>query len=50
MMVSGASKSHLSGKANFAEMKASGISKIDLNGFLCSNIKKETSGMSQIKD
>lgn len=50
MMVSGASKSDLSGKANFAEMKASGISKIDLNGFLCSNIKKETSGMSQIKD
>lgn len=50
MMVSGVSKSHLSGKANFAEMKASGISKIDLNGFLCSNIKKETSGMSQIKD
>jgi len=50
MIVAGTSKSHLSGKANSAEMNASGISKIDLSGFLCSNIKKDVSDMSHIKD
>jgi hypothetical protein len=50
MKVSGASHGYISGKAKSAEMKADGLSNIDLKNFSCPNIEKNTSGLSKIDD
>jgi hypothetical protein len=49
MDVSGVSKATLRGKADRAQLSASGMSKINIKDLICSNVDKDTSGMSHIE-